>query len=104
MAHLAQLRTFNSFAVYTDIIDSQITGSSYSDCLRLVAIKEETVGQEVIESFQKPYFLKLNKRYITSITILVKDIHNQFVDFKEGIFRVKLRFVNPTEKNGNQNY
>ena len=26
MAHLAQLRTFNSFAVYTDIIDSQITG------------------------------------------------------------------------------
>ena len=91
---VAQLTLVNSFLVYIDCIDSQITGDSYSDALRTVAIKgNEKPGTSVVTHFNKPYFLRVNKRFIPTITIEIRDLAGNFIDFKQGLVRVKLRFT-----------
>ena len=91
---VAQLTLVNSFLVYIDCIDSQITGDSYSDALRTVAIKgNEKPGTSIVTHFNKPYFLRVNKRFIPTITIEIRDLAGNFIDFKQGIVRVKLRFT-----------
>lgn len=91
---VAQLTLVNSFLVYIDCIDSQITGDSYSDALRTVAIKgNEKPGTSIVTHFNKPYYLRVNKRHIPTITIQIRDLSGNFIDFKQGVVRVKLRFT-----------
>lgn len=91
---VAQLTLVNSFVVYIDCIDSQVTGDCFSDALRIVPIKGgDKPGTTVVTHFTKPYFLRCNKRYIPSITIQIQDLNAQPIDFKQGIVRVKLRFT-----------
>ena len=91
--YVAQLRVINNFIVYVDCITSQVTGDCYSDALRIIPIKEEKVGTNVTHSFQKTYALKVNKRYIPSIKVEIRDFYNELIDFKVGAVRLKLRFT-----------
>ena len=91
-AYVAQLRVITSFVVYVDCIASQVTGDCYSDALRIIPIKEEKVGTNVTHSFQKTYALKVNKRFIPSIKVEIRDLYNNLIDFKVGTVRLKLRF------------
>ena len=92
--HVAQLSMIDSFIIYIDCISSQLTGDSFSDALRIVPIKgSDKTGTNVSTHFIKPYFLKVNKRYISSISIQIKDPFDNFIDFKQGFVRLKLRFI-----------
>ena len=91
---VAQLTLVNSMVLYINCIDSQVTGDSFSDSLRIIAIKgNEKPGASIVTHFTKPYFLRVNKRYIPTITIQIKDLAGRPIDFKQGVVRVKLRFT-----------
>ena len=90
---VGQLRIIDSFVIYIDCIASQVTGDVFSDALRIIPIKEEKVGTNVTHSFQKVYPLKVNKRYIPSIKVEIRDLYDEFIDFKVGAVRLKLRFT-----------
>ena len=92
--YIAQLKVVNSMVLYTNIIDSQITGDVYSQVLRIVPIKASNpVGASIVTHFTKPYYMKCNRRYISSITIEIKDLAGREIEFLQGIVRVKLRFT-----------
>ena len=93
---VAQLRVINNFIVYVDCIASQVTGDCFSDALRIIPIKAEKVGTNVTHSFQKTYALKVNKRFIPSIKVEIRDFYNELIDFKVGAVRLKLRFTQQT--------
>ena len=90
---VAQLRVIDSFVIYIDCIASQVTGDTFSNALRILPIKEEKVGTNVTHSFEKVYPLKVNKRYIPSIKVEIRDLYNELIDFKVGSVRLKLRFT-----------
>ena len=96
MGHVCQLVQIDTMVIYTDIITSQVTGDCFSDTLRMVPIKGE-ISKRVVQHFERPYYLKVNKRYIPSITIYIKDLFDNFIDFKQGIVRLKLRFIRQNE-------
>ena len=93
MSHVYQLVMMQTLCIYCDIIESQKTGDSYSDILRLVSIKDEKPGKQVVEHFDNPFYLKVNTRFVSSITIWIRDMYGNEVDFKRGDLRVKLHFV-----------
>ena len=95
--HVAQLTIVNSFVVYVDCISSQVVGNSYSDALRIVAIKgNDKPGMRIITEFDKVYALKVNKRYISSISVQIKDVYGRDIQFLMGNVRIKLRFTTQT--------
>ena len=95
--HVAQLTIVNSFVVYVDCISSQVVGNSYSDALRIIAIKgNDKPGMRIITEFDKVYALKVNKRYISSISVQIKDVYGQDIQFLMGNVRIKLRFTTQT--------
>jgi hypothetical protein len=90
--HVAQLTTFQSMVVYCDIIGDQITGESFTNVLRFLPINKATPGTQIVAECKTPHFLKVSQRFFKSITIHIKDLEGNFVDFKMGYVRVKLRF------------
>ena len=88
------LAPYTSMAIYADCIVSQVTGDQYSDNLRCLPIKDPsvTLPSQIIHEVKNPYYLKTNKRYFESITIYIKDLQDNFIDFLSGEVRVKLRF------------
>ena len=97
MSHVCQLVMVQTLCVYCNIIESQKTGDSYSDLLRLVSIKGDKVGQQIVEHYDKPFFLKVNSRFVPSITIWIYDIYGKPIDFKIGEVRLKLQFITKPE-------
>ena len=93
---VAQITLITSFCVYVDVIESQITGDTYSDALRIVAINKRPPGTNAIIQFHKPYYLKLNKLYIPSISVEIRSLAGDLIDFKVGRTRLKLKFVTPS--------
>ena len=91
--YVAQLTLFSSFVVYIDILQSQITGDTYSDALRIVSINKKDPGSSSVIQYDKPYFLRLNKYHIPTITVQIRTLEGKFVDFKVGRTRLKLKFV-----------
>ena len=91
--YVAQLRIIDSFVVYIDCVTSQVTGDTFSNALRILPIKEEKAGTNITHSFEKVYPLKVNKRYIPSIKVEIRDLYNELIDFKVGFVRLKLRFT-----------
>ena len=91
---VAQLSFRNSIVIYVNIIQSQLTGDSYSEALRIVPIKATTDQSECITTyFNKPYYLRTSKRFISSITVQIRDLANRPVEFLQGVVRLKLRFT-----------
>ena len=91
--YVAQLTLFSSFVVYIDILQSQITGDTYSDALRIVSINRKDPGSSSVIQYDKPYFLRLNKYHIPTITVEIRTLEGKLVDFKVGRTRLKLKFV-----------
>ena len=92
--YVAQLTVVNSFVVYVDCVQSQVTGDTFSDAIRIVAIKgSDQPGTRIITEFDKVYSLKVSKRYIPSITVRIKDIFGRDIKFLMGNVRIKLRFT-----------
>ena len=90
--YVSQLTTFQSMVVYCDIIASQVTGESFTDTLRFLPLYKYASGTQVVHEVKVPHYLKVRQRYIKSINIQIKDLQGNFIDFKMGHVRVKLRF------------
>ena len=88
------LAPYTSMVVYTDIIASQMCGNVFSDAIRFLPIKDPSldVPTQIIHECRNPYFLSLNKRYIPTIELIIKDLQNNYIDFLQGEVRVKFRF------------
>lgn len=97
MMNVYQLVMVQTLCVYCNIIESQKTGDSYSDIIRLVSIKDDKPGKQVVEHFDNPFYLKVNARFIPSITIWIRDMYGNEIDFKRGTVRVKLHFITKNE-------
>ena len=94
--HVGRITLVTTFAIYINVIESQITGDTYSDALRIIAINKRPPGTNSVIRFEEPYFLKLNKFYIPSISIEIRSLTGQLIDFKVGRTRLKLKFVPPS--------
>ena len=93
---VAQITLLTSLVIYVDVIESQITGDTYSDALRIVAINKRPPGTNTIMQFDKPYYLRLNKLYIPSISVEIRSLAGDLIDFKVGRTRLKLKFAPPS--------
>lgn len=82
----------NNLFVYTDVINHQYVGNSYTQLLRCVPIDYRVENQTIV--FDSPHYVPLNTNYIDSIQITIKDDENQFINFKTGTQKVytKLHF------------
>ena len=91
--YVAQMTLINSLYVYADCVSSQIVGDQFSDTLRIIAIKRAMPGERIVQTFLKPFFLKVNTRLLDTITIHIRNSHGDFIPFLFGDVRVKLRFT-----------
>ena len=91
--YAGQLTLVTSFIVYINIIESQVTGDVFSDALRVIPINKHDQGSTIIVKFDTPYFLKVNKRHIPSITVQVRSLEGDLINFLVGRTRLKLQFT-----------
>ena len=91
--YVAQLTLVNSLYVYASCVSSQVVGDQFSDTLRIIAIKRATPGERVVQTFLKPFFLKVNTRLLDSINIQIRNKFGDLVPFLFDDVRVKLRFT-----------
>ena len=82
----------NNLFVYTDIINHQYVGNSYTQLLRCIPVDYRIESQSIV--FDSPHYVPLNTTYIKNIQITLKDDENQFINFKTGTQKVyaKLHF------------
>ena len=92
-AYATQLTLVHSFFIYVNVIESQVVANTFSDVLRIVAIKAEKSGSRVIVQFQEPFYLKVNKRHIPELTVKILDQYGRKVNFLVDDVRLKLRFI-----------
>lgn len=93
MDHILQLTPHSSMVVYTDVIESQSCGDQFSDVLAFLPLYKAEFGSQMVHQVRSPYFLKVKKRYFTSITIVIKNLQDDFIYFKAGEVRIRLRFL-----------
>lgn len=79
----------NNIFVYTDIINHQYVGNSYTQLLRCVPIDYRIENQSVV--YDVPHYLPLNSNYIDSIQMTIKDDENRFINFKTGTQKVYIK-------------
>ena len=92
-AYATQLTLIHSFFIYVNVIESQIIANTFSDVLRIVAIKEHQSGSRVIVEFLEPFYLKVNKRHIPELSVKILDQYGRKVNFLVDDVRLKLRFI-----------
>lgn len=81
---------YNLF-LYTDIVQYQTVGDSYSPLLCVVNVKGD-YGDVVSLRYNTVHYLPVLKNYIKSIHIEIKTDRNKYVDFVYGKTIVKLHF------------
>ena len=80
-----------SFSIHTDIIEENIVFNKMAPVLKI--IKPEGIYTDYIcKSFENPHFLRVNKTFISTILIQIKDQDNNFVQFNSGSIVIKLHF------------
>ena len=99
--HPAQLTTFKSLAIYTSLIESQVTGSEFTDALRFVPIKgltdDNKVGELIVWEPVIPHYLRVKQRYVNAISIRILDLQGYPIEFLMGCVRLKLHFKKSNE-------
>jgi len=83
-------RGLYTFYVYCNLISPQIVGDTKVPLLRTIPVKTRTGVEQVTKSFTNPHYLPLNKNYINSIEILIRDDTGQPISFQRGKTLVKL--------------
>ena len=94
--HVAQLRSFSSLYIFSDIVQSQIFGSTYADLLRSISINTSQFDVEVVHECRMLHFLDLRKRFIKDINVIIQDIHGSPILFRQGGIPIRLVFKIPT--------
>ena len=91
--YVAQICLVTSIACYTNIIASQKAGENWVDCLRIINIPKLEPGESTVIQFDKPYYLDVKDRFLSSIKVELKSLAGHDIDIKVGRVRLKLRFI-----------
>ena len=87
----------HSILVYSDVVDFSVVGDIRAQMLRIVEVPSfSRFGDSVVFTYERPYFLPLATKEISSIEIDIKDDTGSPIDFKFGRVEVTLQFL----KNG----
>jgi hypothetical protein len=79
------------FVIYTNIIEDNLVFNTLAPVLKI--IKPEGIYSDYIcKTFDNPHYLHVNKTFISSILIQIKDQDLNFVQFNPGSFVIKLHF------------
>ena len=81
---------YNLF-VYTDIVQYQTVGDSFSPLLSVVNVKGD-FGDVVSLRYNKVHYLPVSKKHIKTIHVEIKTDRNRYVNFVYGKTIVKLHF------------
>jgi hypothetical protein len=84
----------HNLMVYSDVVDFSVVGDVKAQLLRVVEIPPSSAfGESIVLTYEKPYFLPLATKEISSIEIDIKDDSGHQVDFQFGRVEVTLQFV-----------
>lgn len=84
----------HNLMVYSDVVDFSVVGDVMAQLLRVVEIPPQSqFGESVVLTFERPYFLPLATKEISSIEIDIKDDSGHLVDFQFGRVEVTLQFI-----------
>ena len=80
--------------VYSDVVDFSVVGDCRAQLLRVVNVPTQSnFGDAVNIVYEKPYYLPLSQRDISSIEIDIKDDSGEPVGFQFGRVEVTLHFL-----------
>ena len=77
--------------VYSDIVQNQTTGDVKTPLLRVIPITSK-YGSIACVHYDRPHFIPLNRRYIQSIEINLRDDQGNLISFESGKVIVTLVF------------
>ena len=84
----------HNLMVYSDVVDYSVVGDVRAQLLRTVRLPPDSkFGESVVIVYQKPYYIPLANRDISSITIEVKDDSGEPISFQFGRVEVVLHFM-----------
>lgn len=84
----------HSLLVYTNVVDYSMVGNIKAQLLRVVKIPPGSkFGDPVDITFEKPYYMPLATKEISSIEIDIKDDTGEPIDFQFGRVEVTLHFL-----------
>ena len=88
-----QINIINVMYVYTDIIEDQIVGDQLVPLLRNI-ITHKKFNHPVSHEFENPHYVRVNKSFISSINIDIRDTLGNNIQFSEKYSQVicKLHF------------
>lgn len=81
----------NSLFIYCDIIDYQYVGDAYAPLLRSVVVDNSYLKTAWV-NYDNPHYLSVNKYYINSIKVEIRDDTGKRIRFENGRVIVKLHF------------
>lgn len=88
-----KVNPLRSLLVYLDITDYTIVGDSFSNLLRVVEIPSDSLyGDQVVQQFKCPEFVKLSNHSFSSIQTLIKDTSGEDIRFRFGTIILTLLF------------
>ena len=81
----------SSIYVHCDIVEHQLTGSSYEQILRVVPV-HHTQDRNSVQSmiYDRPYFKSLYKKHFDTIRIKIHDENNSRIRFEGGVIVIVL--------------
>ena len=81
----------SSIYVHCDIVEHQLTGSSYEQILRVVPVPH-TEDRNSVQSaiYDRPYFKSLYKKHFDTIRIKIHDENNSRIRFEGGVIVIVL--------------
>lgn len=78
--------------VYTDIIQPQITGDTFTQLLRIVTLENSQSGCEIVRTFPAPQYHRLLTNRFRTIEVLLRDDLGEALPFLSGVSAVTLHF------------
>ena len=83
---------FPNLFVYTDIIEHQLVGDSYSPLLRTVSVTDDDVSHNVTVTFHDIHYCNVQRSNINNIHIRLCDHYGTDISFRSGRVIAKLHF------------
>ena len=87
--YVSQVSSTDFMNIYLDVIQPQICGDQFAQLLKSISI-EGKIGQRIVKNFDKPFYVPLNTRFLSSIECHIKDLYDDFLTFNQGIVSLTL--------------
>lgn len=90
-AYDTAFRTRDTLLIYSDLVQEQISGDTYTNLIRMCSIPDGVDNRRVVEKFPKIQYMSVNKRHVPTISINIKDAEDRFISLR-GLTYIKLHF------------